>query len=60
VDLDNAVLQTGEALSGGCAGPNDKNDSIQEAMTTFGAIPTTTKRRVRLVYQPSVNALCPF
>lgn len=41
MDLDNAVLQTGETLHA-----NAENEAVQQAMTTFSAIPTTTKRRV--------------
>ncbi|KAL4157332.1 hypothetical protein PRNP1_006355 [Phytophthora ramorum] len=44
IDLDGAVVQTGEIVAGekGEAGGGSK---LQEVMTTFGAIPTTTKRR---------------
>lgn len=50
IDLDDAVLQTGAIFNGG----NDANDEnsapakLNEVMTTFGAIPTSNKRRVRV------------
>ncbi|GMF09577.1 unnamed protein product [Phytophthora lilii] len=51
IDLDGAVIQTGEIVASD-ADPVDggipTNSKLQEVMTTFGAIPTTTKRRVRL------------
>ncbi|ETL25566.1 hypothetical protein, variant [Phytophthora nicotianae] len=42
IDLDGAVIQTGEIAAGNQA---DGSAKVQEVMTTFGAIPTTTKRR---------------
>lgn len=48
IDLDGAVLQTGEIAAtedGREKAGDEKNLKLQEVMTTFGAIPTTTKRR---------------
>ncbi|KAG6615480.1 Progesterone-induced-blocking factor 1 [Phytophthora cinnamomi] len=48
VDLDGAVVQTGEIAAGTADPANGSataNSKLQEVMTTFGAIPTTTKRR---------------
>ncbi|KAL3659719.1 hypothetical protein V7S43_015393 [Phytophthora oleae] len=45
VDLDGAVLQTGEVAAEVEADGSPTNSKLQEVMTTFGAIPTTTKRR---------------
>ncbi|KAG1688724.1 hypothetical protein DVH05_003161 [Phytophthora capsici] len=42
VDLDGAVLQTGEVAAEGEA---DGSPQLQDVTTTFAAIPTTTKRR---------------
>ncbi|GMF30115.1 unnamed protein product [Phytophthora fragariaefolia] len=50
VDLDGAVIQTGEIAARGADrnGDSEATDAkLQEVMSTFGAIPTTTKRRVR-------------
>ncbi|KUF77402.1 Progesterone-induced-blocking factor 1 [Phytophthora nicotianae] len=51
IDLDGAVIQTGEIAAGNQA---DGSAKVQEVMTTFGAIPTTTKRRVKATFQQSV------
>ncbi|KAG3151739.1 hypothetical protein PI124_g3615 [Phytophthora idaei] len=49
IDLDGAVVQTGEIAAGGegnqADGSAPSSLKLQEVMTTFGAIPTTTKRR---------------
>ncbi|KAG2952143.1 hypothetical protein PC117_g3040 [Phytophthora cactorum] len=49
IDLDGAVVQTGEIAAGGegnqVDGSAPSSLKFQEVMTTFGAIPTTTKRR---------------
>ncbi|KAE8904513.1 hypothetical protein PF005_g2778 [Phytophthora fragariae] len=48
VDLDGAVVQTGEIAADGADPANGSaatDSKLQEVMTTFGAIPTTTKRR---------------
>ncbi|ETM99760.1 hypothetical protein, variant [Phytophthora nicotianae INRA-310] len=45
IDLDGAVIQTGEIAVGDKGNQADGSVKVQEVMTTFGAIPTTTKRR---------------
>lgn len=44
MDLDDAVLQTGAIADH--AEESASPSKLQEVMSTFGAIPTTTKRRV--------------
>ncbi|KAG7390434.1 Progesterone-induced-blocking factor 1 [Phytophthora pseudosyringae] len=51
IDLDGAVIQTGEIAAAGdgegnlAEGGAPSSSKLHEVMTTFGAIPTTTKRR---------------
>ncbi|KAK1930196.1 Progesterone-induced-blocking factor 1 [Phytophthora citrophthora] len=52
VDLDGAILQTGEVAAEGERDGSPTNSKLQEVVTTFGAIPTTTKRRFQ--FQQSV------
>ncbi|RLN73639.1 hypothetical protein BBJ28_00004933 [Nothophytophthora sp. Chile5] len=54
IDLDGAVMQTGAIAEGAevAAGSEGRSGSkLHEVMTTFGAIPTTTKRRLSAATQ---------